>query len=417
MRRREGESDYAVLDPAILAVAHLGQVQGRHRRAACRSEAPEGATVKVRLERLLIDERPLLVLRSLVQAFGLQEAVFLQQLHYWLHLKAQSPERYSDHFVLGRYWVFWTLPQLQAEVPLGRSIDTYKRMVSGLTKERVLLVEKLGAKWDQTNWYSIDYAALEAKVGSERVEGHRGQAEPAHAAAQNPPMQRCKPHRSIGGIPADVQDGTETTSETTTTTEVAEDVRSLRESTRSPVSKLSLEALPPALHQPVTTLLLGVGDGQRFVDLLTSRLRSEKQLPEAMRIRAPILWLRKLLAAPSTVDFTEADAIAADRRSRELEATARQEQQRLAAQRAAAEQAAAEARAETAERALRAMTAEARAELSSMASLRLPGGRMSQSVRNSVQAGELPSHPLARSLVLRALDEQTFHGGAGKGQP
>ncbi|MCP6757123.1 replication protein RepO, partial [Klebsiella pneumoniae] len=58
---------------------------------------------------LLINEPPLQVLPSLAKAIGLNEALILQQIHYWLNPK------HNQNLFKGRYWVYNTYEQWQAQ--------------------------------------------------------------------------------------------------------------------------------------------------------------------------------------------------------------------------------------------------------------------------------------------------------------
>lgn len=151
------------------------------------------------LSKFIVDERPLLVFRSLVRELGLPEAVFLQQLHYWLFTKSQSPERYADHFIQDRFWVHWNYEEMRAEIPLGTSTcDTHKRVVCVLKGLGVLHVAHHGPRWDRTNWYSIDYKKLDALLRKSPGNPSNG-GEAADASAAAPPMPPRPGRPSIGG--------------------------------------------------------------------------------------------------------------------------------------------------------------------------------------------------------------------------
>lgn len=101
---------------------------------------------------LLIQCEPLQVLPSLAKAIGLNEAIFLQQLHYWLQR--------SKHEHDGRVWVYNTFGEWQTQFPFW-SLRTVNRIAASLVKRKLLLVHKFNEKdWDRKNWYSIDYEAL-----------------------------------------------------------------------------------------------------------------------------------------------------------------------------------------------------------------------------------------------------------------
>lgn len=109
---------------------------------------------------LLINEPPLQLLPSLAVAIGVNEAIVLQQIQYWLAR--------SEHHYDGRVWVYKTYPEWKQEFPFW-SLDTIGRTVRRLEALSVLLSTDKYNKiaTDRTKWYSIDYAALDT-VGLSR---------------------------------------------------------------------------------------------------------------------------------------------------------------------------------------------------------------------------------------------------------
>jgi hypothetical protein len=105
------------------------------------------------LSKLLIDEEPLIVIPSLAAQIGLNEALVLQQLHYWL--------KRSKHEHDERKWVYNTLGEWQAQFPFW-SEDVLHRTMKSLVKQGLVVVHKFNkANWDRTNWYSINYEILQ----------------------------------------------------------------------------------------------------------------------------------------------------------------------------------------------------------------------------------------------------------------
>jgi len=102
---------------------------------------------------LLINEPPLQVLPSLAVAIGLNEAIIVQQIHYWLGR--------SNNVRNGRKWVYKSYPEWQEEFPFW-SLDTIGRNVRKLEAEDIILsTDKYNqAATDRTKWYSIDYDML-----------------------------------------------------------------------------------------------------------------------------------------------------------------------------------------------------------------------------------------------------------------
>lgn len=105
------------------------------------------------MSKLLINEPPLQVLPSLAVAVGLNEAIVLQQLHYWLEK--------STHIHDGRRWVYNTTAEWQENFPFW-SEPTIRRVFASLKKKGVVLTGNYNrAGFDRTLWYSIDYEKLE----------------------------------------------------------------------------------------------------------------------------------------------------------------------------------------------------------------------------------------------------------------
>ncbi|MCQ9615924.1 hypothetical protein L1889_03750 [Paenalcaligenes niemegkensis] len=104
------------------------------------------------MSRLLIDENPLQVLPDLAVAIGLNEAIVLQQIHYWL--------RKSNVVIDGERWVHNTVQQWQEQFPFW-SADTVRRTLASLKKKGLLVAERHGkSRFDRTNYYRIDRAVL-----------------------------------------------------------------------------------------------------------------------------------------------------------------------------------------------------------------------------------------------------------------
>jgi hypothetical protein len=104
--------------------------------------------------RLLIDEEPLQVLPSLAARIGLNEAIVLQQIHYWL--------KKSEHTMEGQRWIYNTYGQWRAQFPFW-GLNTIKRTVWRLEKLGVLTTTARFNRnpIDKTRWYTINYDRLQ----------------------------------------------------------------------------------------------------------------------------------------------------------------------------------------------------------------------------------------------------------------
>ncbi len=104
------------------------------------------------MSKLLINESPLVILPSLALLIGLKEAIFLQQLHYWL-------ER-SQYEKYGQKWIYKSLENWQKEF-LFWSERTIQRVISALKKQEMISIKKIEKN---RNYYTINYAKLDANM-------------------------------------------------------------------------------------------------------------------------------------------------------------------------------------------------------------------------------------------------------------
>lgn len=114
------------------------------------------------MSKLLINEQPLQVIPSLAKAIGLNEAIFLQQLHYFLRISKNRAD--------GRSWVYNTIKDWQAEFSFW-SLKTVQRTIENLEEMGLILsTDKFNKmKMDKTKWYSIDYEKL-SEISGENAE-------------------------------------------------------------------------------------------------------------------------------------------------------------------------------------------------------------------------------------------------------
>ena len=104
------------------------------------------------MSRLLINEPPLQVLPSLARELGLNEAIMLQQMHYWL-IK-------SSHEFEGVKWFYKTLEDWQTEFSFWSTM-TIRRTLTNLEKQKVIRIGNFNKKkFDKTKWYTIEYQCV-----------------------------------------------------------------------------------------------------------------------------------------------------------------------------------------------------------------------------------------------------------------
>lgn len=102
---------------------------------------------------LLIDEYPLIVLPSLAMAIGLNEAITVQQVHYW----TQNPKGSVE--IDGIRWVYNTHEEWQRDNFPFWSVRTVIRTFTGLEEMELLVAMQL-ASYDRKKYYRVHYANL-----------------------------------------------------------------------------------------------------------------------------------------------------------------------------------------------------------------------------------------------------------------
>ena len=106
---------------------------------------------------LLLPSRPLIVLSDLAERIGLNEAIVLQQIQYWL------TETNSGIEHEGRRWVYNSIREWHKQFKFWNE-KTVSRTFTSLEKQGLITGEKLSKdKRDQTKYYAINYdhAALD----------------------------------------------------------------------------------------------------------------------------------------------------------------------------------------------------------------------------------------------------------------
>jgi len=160
------------------------------------------------MNKLLLDEAPLIIIPSLAVKVGLNEAIFLQQLHYWLERSSFNKN--------GQNWVYKTMEEWLLEFPFW-SKPTLKRVIKLLRDLDILKVEKLSKS--RVNYYTIEYQKLDISMGQSEpnkevnLDSSMGQSEPQnrvkvnHSTAQSDPIPIYNENQ---------REYTETTTENTT---------------------------------------------------------------------------------------------------------------------------------------------------------------------------------------------------------
>jgi DNA-binding PadR family transcriptional regulator len=185
--------------------------------------------------RLLIDEPPLQVLPSLATAIGLNKAIVLQQLHYWLQT--------SSHQIEGKKWIYNTYEEWRKQFPFW-SEKTIKRTFRELEKDGLIVTTTKfnKSKFDKTKWYTINYEKL-AEIENRIMSLRRGQIDPTRESIC--PDEKSKLTSSLTEI---------TTENTTETTTEGEDISPSPAEEKNQLKKIEEKRIDQA------------GNGEKFDD-------------------------------------------------------------------------------------------------------------------------------------------------------
>jgi hypothetical protein len=109
------------------------------------------------MTKLLIQESPLTFQPSLAVAIGLNEAIVLQQVHYWL---ANSKNKGYEQD--GYKWVYNTYAEWRETNFPFWSENTIQRTFANLEEAGLVVsIQPMKSKYDRTKYYRIDYPKLE----------------------------------------------------------------------------------------------------------------------------------------------------------------------------------------------------------------------------------------------------------------
>lgn len=101
------------------------------------------------MSKLLIDDYPLVFLPMLAIRYGLNDAIVIQQIHYW----SQKNKPFEDGFT----WVYNTIPEWQKQFPFW-SEKTIFNILKRLKEAGVLFAEKKDNNpLNHTLYYRLDY--------------------------------------------------------------------------------------------------------------------------------------------------------------------------------------------------------------------------------------------------------------------
>lgn len=149
----------------------------------------------------LFDEQPIVANKALARALGLNEALVLQQINYWIEINKKSGKNYHDE----KYWTYNSIRAWQEKDFNYMSVDTVKRTFAKLEKAGYLLIGNYNKDpRDKTKWYTINDEKLEElylELNMKKLEHERKILEKEsrntmhNALGQNALIEECKMHQ------------------------------------------------------------------------------------------------------------------------------------------------------------------------------------------------------------------------------
>ena len=110
-------------------------------------------------QKLLINESILTFQPTLAKTIGLNGAIFLQQLHFWIKIAEQRQDPKAKHD--GRWWICSSYPEwVRQNFPFW-SLRTLERIVFYLETELHVVIGRADPDQAGRKWYTIDYDQLD----------------------------------------------------------------------------------------------------------------------------------------------------------------------------------------------------------------------------------------------------------------
>ena len=135
---------------------------------------------------------PKVINTELACLIGLNEAIVLQQLHYWIEKNKATDTNLYD----GRYWTYGTVQQYRDRDFRFWSFETVKRTLARLVSQGLVISGNYNKmKLDQTKWYAIDYATVDEMVCKNSFVANAPKPDNS-PSGQIDPLHKSKPTQS-----------------------------------------------------------------------------------------------------------------------------------------------------------------------------------------------------------------------------
>lgn len=160
--------------------------------------------------KIIRNEAPLQIPPQLAAWIGLNEAIFIQQLYYWL-----SNDKVKGHVVEGVKWIRNTLPEWQENFPFWDE-GTIKRTIANLEEDELILSCSFKGR---SKWYTIDFNKVETISGpvprllgkaNKRREAREKRPKKEEVSVQNVPIPEHQNGANSGAISTNSSDSIST---------------------------------------------------------------------------------------------------------------------------------------------------------------------------------------------------------------
>lgn len=151
----------------------------------------------------LFDDSPIVVNTTLANEIGLNEAIVLQQINYWIEINKKAGKNYYD----GKYWTYNSIKSWHEKNFKFLSVETVRRVFTKLEKSGFIITGNYNKDpRDKTKWYTINDKKLEElyfevedrkkRLENEKLKENGFEATP-NAFSQNDQMEDVKMTKCI----------------------------------------------------------------------------------------------------------------------------------------------------------------------------------------------------------------------------
>lgn len=132
-------------------------------------------------------ENPLMIYPEIAKKIGLNEAIVIQQIHYWL----RQNENKTTHIINDKVWCYNSIKEWN-ETFVFWSKNTIIRAIDNLVKLNLIYKDNHNKqKFDKTIWYSINYQEFIKVVNQEIDVPKMGNGETQDGIKEQPKMSNC----------------------------------------------------------------------------------------------------------------------------------------------------------------------------------------------------------------------------------